>query len=460
MENVINETEKPNILIINVCNPLSMGGAAITLTLTRYLRDKLPNVKLTLMSSRERDREIYQKKYKMQNVEFIPHIWYRERNSTFKTLISSSIPAIFTLLKCISSKYLRKIGLPIKHPFEKYEIIIDLNSDAINEHYGVVFPLFTLFNLLIASFSGKPIVVSPCTIGEFKKPFMKSIAKSILNKINIIMVREDLSRKNLEELGVSKPKVALGADLAFLFEPEQIDAESIAGINLAEIKKPIVGVAPSQEIYKYAFTEEAETPEEKYEKYVKLMSETVDFVVEKLDASVILIPHSLSEINSPRHKLLDDRIACRNIYEKVRNKHRVQLIEEHHRPDEIKALIGKCDLFIGCRMHSTIASTSMLVPTIALAYGEKFEGIIGNLMGQKDRVIRVNMKYENLSRQLKSKIIDVWRQKDLIKRDLQEKLKNVREIVYSSLFLMREAIESEIKQKEISPTILKSEQIE
>jgi len=455
-EHIISKARKTNVLVINVCNPLSLGGAAITLVLTNYLKDKLPDIKLTLMLSRERDQEIYQKKYKMQNVKFIPHAWYKEKNSTFKTLLYSSFPAFSTLLRCFFSKFLSKIGFPHSCPLNKYEVIIDLNSDALNEHYGIVFPLFTLFNLFIASLSGKPVIVSPCTIGSFKKPFMKSIARFVLNKMNIIMVREDISRKNLENLGVSKPKIVVGADLAFLFEPNQTNTKLLAGINLAKIRKPIVGFALSQEIHKYAFAEDAKTLEEKYEKYVKLMAEIVDFVIEKLDAYVILIPHSLSEVKNPRHKLLDDRVACRSIYEKVKDKHRVQLIEEHRNPGEIKALIGKCDLFIGCRMHSTIASTSLFVPTVALAYGEKFEGIIGDLMGQKDRVVRVNVNYKVLSERLKSKIIDTWEQKSFIKRDLQERLKSVQEIVYSSLFLMRETIEGEIERKEDS-VILKRE---
>ncbi len=449
--------KKNNVLVINVCNPLSMGGAAIALTLVEYLEKESLNIRLTLMTSRKRDQEIYQEKYGMRNAEFISHIWYREKNSVFKTLLYSAIPALFVFLRSVFSKLLSKIGFSPSHPFDKYNAIIDLNSDAINEHYGIIFPLFTLFNLFIASLSGKPVIVSPCTIGEFKKPFMRTIARFVLNRVDIIMVREEISRRNLENLGVSKPKIVLGADLAFLFKPCQIRNESVAGIDLTKIERPIVGFALSQEIHKYAFIGDAETLEEKYDKYVRLMSETVDFVIEKLGASIVLIPHSLSEAGNLKHKLLDDRIACRNTYEKVKNKHKVQLIEGHYSPGEIKALIGKCDLLIGCRMHSTIASTSLFVPTVALAYGEKFEGIIGNLMGQKDRIIKVDSNYEILSERLKSKIVDTWEKQCFVRKDLEEKFENVRGIVYSALSLMKEAIESEITQKEDPSTILEDE---
>ncbi|MEM2455553.1 MAG: polysaccharide pyruvyl transferase family protein, partial [Candidatus Bathyarchaeia archaeon] len=109
--------------------------------------------------------------------------------------------------------------------------------------------------------------------------------------------------------------------------------------------------------------------------------------------------------------------------------------------DEIKALIGKCDLFVGCRMHSTIASTSMLVPTIALAYGEKFEGIISDLMGQRDYVINVSEDYNVLLERIKSRIVDLWTKKDFVRKDLQERLENIQKIVNSSLFAISRAIE-------------------
>lgn len=440
-ENKSGEMEKPRILIINVCNPLSMGGAAITLVLIKYLRENFPHAKITLMPSRKRDREIYVGKYGMRDVDFIPHIWYREKSSTLKTLFYSSIPAVLAVLRVAPYRFFRKLRIRSEDAISNYDVIIDLNSDAINEHYGIVFPLFTLFNIFIASLSNKPVIISPCTIGSFRKPFMNSIAKFVLKRASLIMVRENISWKNLEKLGVPKHKISLGGDLAFLLQPKQISADDFTEIDLTEIERPVMGLAPSQEICKYAFSQSSGNPGEKYRMYVKLMSEIADFMIERFSASVILIPHSLSDEESPRYRLLDDRIVCQNIYDGIKNKGKVRLIRGHHRTDEIKALIGNCDLFVGCRMHSTIASTSMLVPTIALAYGEKFEGIISDLMGQRDYVISISEEYNALLERLKSKIVDLWAKKDSVKKDLQERLENVQKIVNSSLSAISRAIE-------------------
>jgi polysaccharide pyruvyl transferase WcaK-like protein len=46
---------------------------------------------------------------------------------------------------------------------------------------------------------------------------------------------------------------------------------------------------------------------------------------------------------------------------------------------EIKWHIGRCDLFLGSRMHACIAALSQEVPALALAYSDKFRGIYESL---------------------------------------------------------------------------------
>jgi polysaccharide pyruvyl transferase WcaK-like protein len=412
-----------------------MGGAAITSVLVKLLKNNVPNATVVLMPSRWRDRDVYVNEYGMRDVAFVRHVWYRERYSTPATLIHSAIPALDVFLRLSASSILRKFKVACNNPFDKYDAIIDLNSDAINEHYGTVFPLYTLFNLLLASLSGKPVIVCPCTIGRFRKP-LRYIVKFVLNRMNLIMVREEIGRRNLRSLGVSKPKIAVVADLAFLFEAAQ-NSETLAGIRLTELERPIVGIAPSQEISRYAFVQSRESSDLKYEKYVKLMAQIADFVIESLNASVVLIPHSLSEKGTARYRWLDDRIMCKRVHALISNKEKTRLTEGPFRPDELKALIGACDLFIGCRMHATIASTSSIVPTVTVAYGEKFEGIIGRLMGQQDRIVNIGQDYETVFDQLKSKIVSTWENRDNVRQTLKQRLKFVQSSSSSAIPLIQ-----------------------
>ena len=65
------------------------------------------------------------------------------------------------------------------------------------------------------------------------------------------------------------------------------------------------------------------------------------------------------------------------------NKQKAFVIEGVYSCSELKAVIGRCTLFIGARTHSTIASASMLVPTIALAYSMKAFGIMEDVLDKE-----------------------------------------------------------------------------
>jgi polysaccharide pyruvyl transferase WcaK-like protein len=54
----------------------------------------------------------------------------------------------------------------------------------------------------------------------------------------------------------------------------------------------------------------------------------------------------------------------------------------------MKALIGRCDLFLGSRMHACIAAISQHVPTVGLAYSNKFRGVFESV-GMREWVIDI-----------------------------------------------------------------------
>lgn len=47
--------------------------------------------------------------------------------------------------------------------------------------------------------------------------------------------------------------------------------------------------------------------------------------------------------------------------------------------NEIKYLIGRCDFFIGARMHACIAALSQCIPTVSIAYSDKFIGVMKSI---------------------------------------------------------------------------------
>jgi polysaccharide pyruvyl transferase WcaK-like protein len=406
------------ILIINSPGLHNLGGMAIVFGTIKSLEASFKEAKLTFVSSHyENEREFYKNNF--QEVQLIPHFWYIENKSLYFSYILTSVKFLNLFVLCVFSRYFNFI----KTPYSDYDIIVDLNSDALNEHYGLVQPTFSLMNICLPMICKKPVVIAASSIGTFDHYLLKFFAKKILNRTSLILAREKRTLKYLiEDISISEKKVQLVGDHAFLMTPanshriEQIlEAEKINSL-----KKPIVGISPSELMHRYCLKNISATSD-RYEAYKQLIIDIINYMVEELNVSVLIIPHSYQESE-------DDRIISTKVFEEVNNKEKVILLEQKYDCTELKGLIGKCEMFIGCRMHSTIASVSMCVPTVALVYGHKSHGILGMSLGLEDILIPMENyeSYEKLLEECRSKVNYVWNNKEPIKRKLTNKLPEVK----------------------------------
>ena len=71
-------------------------------------------------------------------------------------------------------------------------------------------------------------------------------------------------------------------------------------------------------------------------------------------------------------------IACDSVYKALQPSYgkMIETIRGDYNPAEIKHIIGLCDFFVGARMHACIASLSQGVPSVPIAYSDKFLGVM------------------------------------------------------------------------------------
>ena len=99
----------------------------------------------------------------------------------------------------------------------------------------------------------------------------------------------------------------------------------------------------------------------------------VEFILEKTDQNIALIPHVVWPSS-------DDREPLTKIYEAFKYSNRVFMVEDA--PAEVlKGYIANCSFFVGARTHSTIAAYSSGVPTLVMGYSVKSRGIATDLFG-------------------------------------------------------------------------------
>lgn len=425
------------VLVVNTPGLRSKGGMAVVMGALRCLRQSLSDAQITVVCHHCREdwatlHEICHK----HRVQVARHPWFKEHDSRLASLVTSSIPAMLFFSQCVLGRATRKLGLPPKGVFQESDIVLDLNTDALHDHYGIFFPLWALSNILLGLMAGKPLVVWGAGIGTFDRRVTRTLAKRVLDRVAMILAREDVTKEYLKALGIRRPRIYVTADHAFLVEPAPAEriVEIMADEGIVSDGTPLVGVSLSQLIPRYAFPGILGS-EEKHRAYVEVMTKTVDYLTDELDARVVLVPHSIVAFE-------DDRIVSGELYERVERRDRVVLLRGEYMADELKGIIGMCSLFVGCRMHATIASTSMGVPTVAVVYGQKSHGIIGHMMGQEACVVQIGgHDPDQLTDELRAKLSGAWANREAIREELRVRAKAAKERARLNGTLIRDLLQ-------------------
>lgn len=412
------------ISLINYFCLLNKGEAAILESTIKVLSGIIPDAQFSLFSF---NPEIDSKRCNIRTFDMIGKISFSitVMFRFFIILFCCFIFRLFGFNICPSNSGLQN--------YIESDIIISQGGDILSTTYGVKPFIYSFNNILLALILGKPLMIYANSIGPFDKKLPLFYAKFILNRVNLITVREKISERYLHSIGIDKTHVILTADAAFLLDSAQ--HQTIDQILLKEgiciDNNPLIGISLSQLISRYSISKNFE---ENYNEYINLMGDLVNYLTNKLEATVIFIPHVIGP-----DKEIDDRIVGNKIYQIVKEKNKVVPINNEYTPSELKGIIGRCDLFIGFRMHATIASTSMYVPTISIAYSHKTYGVIGEMLGQENYIC--NDKNLDLNT-LKLKINDAWQNRVEIRRDLVSKMKTIREMTLLNGQLAKELMDS------------------
>lgn len=243
----------------------------------------------------------------------------------------------------------------IRKNIKKCDIIIDLTyGDSFSDIYGLKnFWLFTIPKLISIK-NKKMLILGPQTIGPFYKKNVKRIAKYILKKADYVVVRDALSLVEAQELS-GRADILLSSDLAMELP---YDTKKYCSVD---IKKLNIGLNVSVLLWERSSSNSNFEMSSLYRELIyKLLEELIsrEYVVH-------LITHVYEE-NRAEYKLAED------LHKKFPS---TVLSPYFENPIDAKNYISNLDVFIGSRMHATIAAFSSGVPVIPISYSRKFEGL-------------------------------------------------------------------------------------
>ncbi|WP_407282015.1 polysaccharide pyruvyl transferase family protein [Methanolobus sp. WCC1] len=430
------------------------GSFAVVSTTIETLKKYIPDADISTFIQISKENSVYKKVKVIENPVF---------ETKYYSLVNSLIMD-FNLLKCVTWNFFYRLGLNfnflinskyIRH-FKEADLVVDLSLDAYSDDYGIRSIIETSKEILIPVYLKRPTIIYAQSLGPFKKPFNRFIAKFTLSRVSLISAREELSYENVIELGIDENKVRQTADQAFLLEP--IKREEAFKLIETEDKnkhfdktKPTFGFAISmmktandkgsslKKLMMLAYSSFQYIVPDRLGLFIqntiknssffsKFVAKNLDFtwvntviehLIDKYDANIILVPHIISQ----QYELFgDDRTAINLIYRQLseKSKSRVVPVQEDYSSSEVKGIIGLCDIFIGEKMHANVGATSQSIPTIGLAYSHKFFGIM-KMLGQEKYVLQsINEKKLILT------IDEVWENRDNISSSISEKLPNIK----------------------------------
>ena len=219
---------------------------------------------------------------------------------------------------------------------------------------------------LFGRISGKLVVIYETSVGVIKQRYIRLITKHILRRVDLITARDPISFNYIKDLKGNEKKLFLTTDTAFLMNAAlKNEVHTILLKENVDLNKPVIGMTVTRFIGNYTSLN-AKEKEEAYTKHVKIFSQVIDSLIEELHVTILMIPHVIGPTADR-----DDRIMAKDVVDRVENRSSIVNIEEEYSAEALKGIIGQCELFVGARTHSIIASTAIYVPMVALSSSNK-----------------------------------------------------------------------------------------
>ena len=207
--------------------------------------------------------------------------------------------------------------------------------------------------------SNIPLILGSQTIGPFNSEPVLKAAISVINNSREVYVRDRLSYDYVKKISGRNAK--LTSDIAF--------ALPYNDIKLTYSDKPRLGFNVSGLLWSGGYTQNNQFDlTVDYREYCrKLVKNLLPFY------EIHLIPHAFTDNQDSKD---NDFIPAKELHREFPE---TILCDALSTPIEIKSYISQMNLFLGARMHATIAAFSTGVPVIPFSYSRKFEGLFESL---------------------------------------------------------------------------------
>lgn len=237
----------------------------------------------------------------------------------------------------------------------------------------------------LAKLLGKKVALYAQGIGPLNRPTTRQAVKTVLNRMDIITVRDVLSRNLLEEIGVHTHKVHVTADSVLSMHRKDL-SQGEAILQGYGVRPNSRRIGVSVRFWKDST------------QYRMALAQALVNMQYHHDVDIVFIPMSHPDDTQ-------EAKAVVNCMKTMKSSGHVAILEDSFSTGELLELAGSVDIMIGIRLHALIFSSLMGKPVLGISYDPKIDNFLHMIdqecIGRVD-ALESQVLYERLEELLRS----------------------------------------------------------
>lgn len=251
------------------------------------------------------------------------------------------------------------------------DILLMGGGGIIQDQSSILNFLYFYFQLIVARFYKKPIILCFVGVGPIRFQLNKLLLKHIANSISFAIVRDEQSKNFLLEYIGDPLKVVAAHDpaLNILFDKKDLPRSPfmekmpyiVVSIRRWFFVNPLLPVFITRRLNKWTMFRK------RYDYFITSLANDIDKVLDK-HQNVTLIFVSLYDS--------EDLDVISDLIKNMRNKNQVILAKDKISELEYLSIVSHSTFVLGMRLHSLVLSAVVKKPFIALSYSSKVEEFV------------------------------------------------------------------------------------
>lgn len=236
------------------------------------------------------------------------------------------------------------------------DMLISGGGSLLQDVTGLKSLIYYLGIIRLAKLLRKPVVFYAQGIGPVNSGLGRRLMKLVVNKVDLITVRDEKSAQDLVDMGVTRPPVRVTADPVLGLAPESVPnapgREILAGYGIDPSEQRLLGVSVREW--------------QGLSGYKQALAAVLDELAGR-GWRVVFLP-----MHHP-----DDAAPSREVARLMRNDSIV--LEERYTVQEVASVVRRFNLLIGMRLHALILAAVMGVPPLGISYDPKIDRFLEQL---------------------------------------------------------------------------------